>query len=89
LKTRPPAQPGEVGEHSGAVFGHLRVVAPAVDVPEKASAQGACSIVAPEDGAEPIAAALRAALHGWAGSHDRVTLRRRLVGLLVLVESGE
>jgi hypothetical protein len=64
------------------------VVAPAVDVPEKASAQGACSIVAAA-AAEPIAAALQAAVDGWASSQDRVALRRWLVGLLMLVESGE
>ena len=36
-----------------------------------------------------IAAALQAAVEGWANSQDRVALRRRLVGLLVLVESDE
>ena len=81
-------QPGEGGEQSGAVSGHLRLIVPAVELPEKASAQPACSIVAPAD-AGPIAAALQAAVDGWANSHDRVALRRRLVGLLVLVESGE
>jgi hypothetical protein len=81
-------QPGEVGEQSGAVSGHLRLIVPAAELPEKANAQGACSIIAAA-AAEPIAAAFQAAVEGWASPHDRVALRRPLVGLLVLVESGD
>jgi len=88
LKTRTPVQPGEVGEQSGAVSGHLRLVVPAVELPQKASAQPACSIVA-SAAADPVGAALQVALSGWASSHDRVALRRQLVGLLMLVESEE
>jgi hypothetical protein len=67
----------------------LRVVPAALDAPESGSVRATCSTVARDAGRyDEVAEVLGKAMSGWTTSGDRPTLRRQLLALLMLVETG-